>query len=65
MYYCPIKTKEKIIKLDLLGDKRDIKEIIKDKKSQMNEAAEELQFELAMILRDEIKLLEKELWKKK
>jgi excinuclease ABC subunit B len=56
-----LKTKKQVINLDLLGDKRDIKEIIKDKKIQMNDAAEKLQFELAMILRDEIKELEKKL----
>ncbi len=43
-----------IAELDTLGDARPLKEIIKDKEAQMKEAAKELQFELAAILRDEI-----------
>jgi excinuclease UvrABC nuclease subunit len=37
----------------------DIKEIIKEKKEKMKEAAEKLEFELALILREEISILEK------
>ncbi len=43
--------------LDLLGDDRPLKEIIKDKEAQMREAAQKLEFELAAILRDEIREL--------
>jgi excinuclease ABC subunit B len=43
--------------LDLLGDARPLKEIIKDKEAQMREAAQKLEFELAAILRDEIREL--------
>jgi excinuclease ABC subunit B len=43
--------------LDLLGDDRPLKEIIKDKELQMREAAQKLEFELAAILRDEIREL--------
>ncbi len=43
--------------LDLLGDDRPLKEIIKDKEMQMREAAQKLEFELAAILRDEIREL--------
>jgi len=43
--------------LDLIGDNRPIKEIIKDKEAQMREAAQKLEFELAAILRDEIREL--------
>lgn len=43
--------------LDLLGDARPLKEIIKDKELQMREAAQKLEFELAAILRDEVREL--------
>jgi len=58
------KRGEKILEFDLLGDARPLKEILKDKKEQMKEAAEKLEFELAAILRDEISQLEKEIKKK-
>ncbi|HPI66950.1 MAG TPA: excinuclease ABC subunit UvrB [bacterium] len=45
---------DKILKLDLTGDKRPLAEIIKDKEQQMKMAAKSLEFELAAILRDEI-----------
>ena len=48
---------ESVVDLDLMGDARPIKEIIKDKENQMREAAKDLQFELAAILRDEIREL--------
>ena len=43
--------------LDLMGDARPLKEIIKDKEMQMREAAQKLEFELAAILRDEVREL--------
>lgn len=46
-----------VAQLDTLGDARPIKEIIKDKEFQMREAAQKLEFELAAILRDEIREL--------
>lgn len=49
--------KEKITKLDLLGDKRPVVEIIAEKEKQMREAAKNLEFELAALLRDEIRVL--------
>ncbi len=58
-----LKTKKQtkaILNMDLIGDVRPLKEIIKDKKQKMKEAAEKLEFELAAILRDEIHELEKE-----
>ncbi|MDD5098219.1 MAG: UvrB/UvrC motif-containing protein, partial [Candidatus Pacebacteria bacterium] len=58
------KYSEKILEMDISGDARPIKEIIKDKKQKMKEAADKLEFELATILRDEISLLEKEIKKK-
>lgn len=50
----------RILELDLLGEKgKNIEEIIKEKERQMKEAAKNLQFELAAILRDEIRELKK------
>lgn len=46
-----------IARLDTLGDGRSIAKIIKDKKSRMKEAAKNLEFEVAAILRDEIREL--------
>jgi excinuclease ABC subunit B len=46
-----------IAEMDLLGDARPLKEIIKDKEVQMKEAAKNLEFELAAILRDELREL--------
>lgn len=43
--------------LDILGDGRPLKQIIKAKELQMKEAAQQLEFELAAILRDEIREL--------
>jgi len=51
------KSKKAIAELDLIGDKRPLPEIIKDKELQMRDAAKNLEFELAAILRDEIKEL--------
>ncbi|MDD2758587.1 MAG: excinuclease ABC subunit UvrB [Patescibacteria group bacterium] len=51
------KRDETIVKLDMMGDARPVEEIIKDKERQMREAAKNLEFELAAILRDEIKEL--------
>ena len=52
------KTKEKkhatVAQLDIIGDARPIGDIIKEKEQQMKEAAKNLEFELAAILRDEI-----------
>jgi excinuclease ABC subunit B len=43
--------------LDLLGDDRSLDAIVKDKEVQMKTAAQQLDFELAAILRDEIREL--------
>jgi excinuclease ABC subunit B len=48
-----------VLELDLLGDARPIEKIIKEKEQQMREAAKDLEFELAAILRDEIRELKK------
>jgi len=59
---------DKLIKIDIDSDK-NIKDIIKDKKSQMEDAVKELDFETAALLRDELFALEeirdKDLKKKK
>lgn len=49
--------KKTTLELDLIGDARPISEIIKDKEAKMKEAAQGLEFELAAILRDEIREL--------
>lgn len=46
-----------ITDLDLLGDERSLEVIMKEKEAQMKRAAKDLEFELAAILRDEIKEL--------
>ncbi|PLX28765.1 excinuclease ABC subunit B [Candidatus Parcubacteria bacterium] len=51
------KRREQLLKLDLSGDGRPLSEIIKDKEAQMKDAAKRLEFELAAILRDEIREL--------
>jgi len=51
------KQRASTTELDLLGDARPLKEIIKDKELQMREAAQKLEFELAAILRDELREL--------
>ncbi|MFH0857549.1 MAG: helicase-related protein, partial [Candidatus Magasanikbacteria bacterium] len=51
------KRKEQLLRLDLAGDARPLKEIIVDKERKMKQAAKELEFELAAILRDEIREL--------
>ncbi len=48
---------QSVAELDLLGDARPLEEIIKDKEKQMREAAKDLEFEMATILRDEIREL--------
>ena len=58
-----IRNTKKILKLDLAGDARPIKEIIEDKEKKMREAAERLEFELAMILRDEVMELKRNIKK--
>lgn len=49
--------KSTITELDLLGDARPLEVIIKDKEVQMRQAAKDLEFELAAILRDEVREL--------
>ncbi|MBT3816944.1 MAG: excinuclease ABC subunit UvrB [Candidatus Magasanikbacteria bacterium] len=51
------KKQKRLLELDLLGDDRPMKEIIRDKEKKMKEAAKDLEFELAAILRDEIRVL--------
>ncbi|MBP9695417.1 MAG: UvrB/UvrC motif-containing protein, partial [Candidatus Magasanikbacteria bacterium] len=45
------------LELDLMGDARPIEKILAEKERQMKEAAHDLEFELAAILRDEIHAL--------
>ncbi|MBI4437700.1 excinuclease ABC subunit UvrB [Candidatus Uhrbacteria bacterium] len=55
------KSTEAILKLELTAEPHEIKEVIKEKEYEMQEAAKKLDFETAAILRDEIALLKKEL----
>ncbi len=57
----PESTKIKTtLELDIAGEKgKNLEEIIKEKEDEMKEAAKRLEFELATILRDEIKELKK------
>ncbi len=49
--------KATLTELDLLGDARPLEQIIKAKEVQMKEAAQKLEFELAALLRDEMREL--------
>lgn len=53
-----------ILKIELTADPREIKEVIAEKKEEMGKAVDNLLFETAAILRDEIVELEKELAEK-
>ena len=50
-----------VTRLDTIGDARPVEQIIKEKQKQMKEAAHNLEFELAAILRDEIGELKKKI----
>lgn len=50
-----------VLKIELSAEPHEIKKVIKDKTSEMEQAAANLLFETAAILRDEILTLEKEL----
>ena len=52
-----MKRAREIAHLDTLGDDRPIEEIVKDKEKKMKEAAQKLEFELAAVLRDELREL--------
>jgi len=53
-----------ILKLELTAETHDLKQVLKQKETEMKEAAKDLQFELAAILRDEIIALLKEIKKR-
>lgn len=55
---------EKILEIETMGREINLKELVKEKKEAMKEAADKLEFELAAILRDEISVLEKKLKQK-
>jgi excinuclease ABC subunit B len=52
------KQVKEILSLENQPETRDLDEIISEKEKQMKQAASELQFELAAVLRDEIKVLQ-------
>ena len=53
------KRSSQVARLDIIGDARPLGDIIKEKEQQMKDAAKNLEFELAAILRDEIHELKK------
>jgi len=53
-----------ILKLELTAETHDLKTVLKQKDEEMKEAAKNLQFELAAILRDEVSELLKEIKKR-
>lgn len=57
-------TMQSVASLDLIGDNRPLEEIIKDKEQKMRQAAKDLEFEFAAILRDELRELRKRQSKK-
>lgn len=58
------KDVKEILKLELSGETHDLGTVLKKKESEMKEAAKNLEFELAAILRDEVMQLEKEIRKR-
>jgi excinuclease UvrABC helicase subunit UvrB len=50
-----------ILKIELSAETHDLKQVIKQKEREMKDAAQNLQFELAAILRDEVIVLGKEI----
>ncbi len=52
-----------VLKIEMITDPKDLEQVIKQKEIEMKIAARELQFELAALLRDEVKLLKEELRK--
>jgi len=55
------KDVKEILKLELQAETHDLQSVLKQKEKEMKEAALNLQFELAAILRDEIRVLHKEI----
>jgi excinuclease ABC subunit B len=51
------KSTEAVLKLELTAEPHEIEEVIREKESEMKEAARKLDFETAAILRDEIVIL--------
>lgn len=58
------KDVKEILKLELSADTHDLETVKKKKEAEMKEAAKNLEFELAAILRDEVMQLEKEMRKR-
>jgi excinuclease UvrABC helicase subunit UvrB len=52
-----------VLKIEMVTEPKDLEQVIKGKEIEMKNAARELQFELAALLRDEVKLLKEELRK--
>jgi len=54
-----------ILKLEMVAEPHEIKEVIEEKEYEMKQAAQKLDFETAAVLRDELKILQEELTKLK
>jgi excinuclease ABC subunit B len=52
------------LKLELKAETHNLEKVLKQKESEMKQAAKSLQFELAALLRDEIEMLAKEMRKR-
>ncbi|MBU0531701.1 excinuclease ABC subunit UvrB [Patescibacteria group bacterium] len=50
-----------ILKIEMIAEPHEIEKVIREKELDMKEAAQKLEFELAALLRDEIKVLKQEL----
>ncbi len=59
------KDVKKILKLELNAESHDLSAVLAEKEKEMKEAANNLEFELAAILRDEIAEIQKELKRRK
>ncbi len=59
------KKAKRLLALEMAPETKDVAEVIADKEKEMREAAKNLEFELAALLRDEIRMLKKEDEKKK
>lgn len=59
------KTAKKNLELEAKAEKRPVEVVLKEKEAQMRDAAKNLEFELAALLRDEIKELKKKVKKTK
>jgi excinuclease ABC subunit B len=58
------KTIKDILKIEMIAEPHELREVIKEKEQEMKKAAANLNFETAALLRDEVSVLQEELEKK-